>query len=607
MSSQTVQTRPRVLIVDDSVPFRRYLRERLERALWDVVEWNGTADPAFSVTETECAGLSAAIADWDLGLRFPSGFDVLSTIKRFNGQVACLLYSVAASQNDPGWIRDRSESQQRGIAVLSPGFVEPALLHETLVAEAKRIDPGFQEPIQDWQALESYISPDSPSAELTGLIRRVGRRNIVLLIRALFAERREYNPVRYGFLVSGYSGAVVFMLGNPPNGNATCPRYILKLAQGSEGFIKLQREGVRFKTLILGREVSRSLLDGYVAEEIRLSGIEKNSPAGTDDGWFGIAYREVGNGMGTLMSFGQFYLEAGKRDRGGPVKKDLRSGLIRIREFLIRLYTDCWGRYHRRGDVATCRLWREEPGPGAYYSLGGEKRAMILEELEQLAPRARTLLEPRAGDQELAEQHVSRIISFMDKGRCGGRLTGATLFDQEFAVLRSGTHGDLHSKNILVRDALGRRDPFVIDFAEFQEAGHPFCDYVRLENDVRLRLMQYEDGSDTVDDSLKAWIRNERHLQMIYRMSDLEAEIPKASRSFAGKAYWTIKVIRALAYLNLAHAPGDPSRRISDESFGLQYRCALLHRTLASIASTDIVVEKKLLAMWLASWVIAEL
>jgi hypothetical protein len=176
--------------------------------------------------------------------------------------------------------------------------------------------------------------------------------------------------------------------------------------------------------------------------------------------------------------------------------------------------------------------------------------------------------------------------------------------------LEAGTHGDLHAGNVLAIDRQGDIDPFVIDFSEYDEQGHPFYDYARLENDIRMRLMNYEDGSDILDERLHAWLAKEEPLQSLLDDPRRPAEEPPVSAGRAGfteKGYWLMATIRWLAYQNLSSRLSDRGIHPSRESFGAQYISALLHRTLISLASTDIVTEKKVLGLWLSAQLISRL
>jgi len=583
--------------VADSPHSRGYLIRPFEQAAWSVSEGNPKTHELDDIEH--CESLTAVIADWQLRGRPFSGLEVLSAIRKKNSRAACLLYTIQAREEE--WRLVSEDARKAKILALPPGIVKPEILYESVVAEVKSRKPGFLEPRQPWKDHEAWIrpEPDKPDPRLNQAIDSVGRRHLVPIIRELFQEREPNHPICYTFMKSGFSGARVFLLKDPLGTPNPGPRYILKVAQGDEGFDTLQKERAIFHQHILGGGPHRHKLAGYVAEELRPA-MDSSEPVGSND-WFGIAYREVGNGTGRITSFRELYLEV-------PESSQENLHYRQLFHFLDSLYRACLGNgYHRDAIAVARKLWAAAPETAAFYYLESRKKIEIFTALDELRPRARTLLDRLCGP-NATNGFISKITQFMDEGRCSDRMADPALFYQSFQVLAAGTHWDLHAGNVLAVEVQGETEPFVIDFSEFQERGHPFYDYARLESEIRLRLMNYEDGSDILDELLGNWLhREERLMTVVEKLPDDEPILSPGSVGFIDKGYWVMEVIRALAYQNLSLRLKDQRIRPSKESFSAQYTAALLHRTLISLASTDIVEEKKILGVWLAANLISRL
>jgi hypothetical protein len=582
---------PAILLVTDSAPFRRYLRSTFEQASWQVRDWDPRAgeDPG----EPACASLTAALAEWRLGESQVSGLQVLTAIRHHSRAVICVLYAIQAGKEE--WRLASEDAIGAGIIPVRHGSVTPASLYEQVAAEVRRSRGDVGMPRQSWEDAEAWIQPSIDSAEpqLAQAIEAVGRRHLLPIIKELFPERGPHHPIRYSFVSPGFSGARAFLLQDPLGTERPGPRYILKVAQGEDGYRALREERHRFHRSILGGGLPGQRLKGYVAEELRPGPRQPDLVEAND--WFGIAYREVGNGVGRILSLRDHYLEVEEPDQEA-------SRYRLLARFLDRLYSDCLGpSCHHRARLVTRKLWSDGSTGGACYSLPATKKYAIFAALDELRPRAMNLLRRDPTDE---------IYAFIEKGRCGRRLLEPTLFHREFRVLEAGTHGDLHAGNILAIDRQGDLDPFLIDFSEYEEQGHPFYDYARLENDVRLRLMNYEDGSDILNALLDDWLNREERLQLLLedpKLAEPEPPVLTGKEGFAAKGYWLMDRIRWLSHQNLAVRLTEPRNQPSPESFTAQYISALLHRTLISLASTDIVTEKKVLALWLASRLIARL
>lgn len=155
----------------------------------------------------------------------------------------------------------------------------------------------------------------------------------------------------------------------------------------------------------------------------------------------------------------------------------------------------------------------------------------------------------------MADRLHLEVSDFLRNGRCSRRNADPTLFGRWFRVLEAGTHGDLHSSNVLALDGQESVQPFVIDFSEFQEKGHPFYDYARLENDIRLRLMGCEDSSDLMDNTLSSWLEQEKRLEAVLERHGSWGDgalvstgtfgfIDKATDSYREFAYWRMGICR---------------------------------------------------------------
>lgn len=586
---------PVILLLTDSPYFRRYLRATFEQAAWQCREWDpraGDLEPG----ESAYSGLTAAVAEWRLGESQVSGLQILSAIRKRSDLVACVLYAVEAGED--AWRVASAEASAQGILALRHGSVAPDLLYQAVVEEVRRWRGDFREPRQGWEDAEGWIRPasETPEPNLVHAVEEVGRRHLLPIIKGLFPERGPQNPIRYSFLSPGFSGARVFLLQDPLGTERTGPRYILKVARGDEGYRALGEERRRFHRYIeTGQPGQR--LQGYVAAELRPAPEQRDLVEAND--WFGIAYREVGNGTGKVVSWRDLYLR--KPEVGQEAARYRRLG-----NFLDRLFTDCLGRScHHQAQAVNRRLWGDGSKMDACYALPPRRQSTIFAALDELQLRAVSLLEG-GGD---VETKIMRVTAFIEHGRCS-RLSEPTLFHRDFLVLAAGTHGDLHAGNILAIDRQGDIDPFLIDFSEYEERGHPFYDYARLENDVRMRLMNYEDGSDVVDSLLGDWMSREERLQLLLedlRPGDEEPPVQPGSQGLAAKGYWLMGRIRRLAHQNLRLRLADPRMQPSRESFCVQYMAALLHRTLISLGSTDIVAEKKVLGLQLASDLIARL
>jgi hypothetical protein len=236
-------------------------------------------------------------------------------------------------------------------------------------------------------------------------------------------------------------------------------------------------------------------------------------------------------------------------------------------------------------------------GATACFSLAEDRRANICDSVEEVSLRARDfhgLKGTRLRD---------TVLHFL---KTNGNLldppTAPNTFEVKRPILLGEIHGDLNVANILICRAAGAHDPFLIDFADYREDGSPYTDYVRLESDLRLRLMQSEDGSDIKESALAEWLRQERLL-----MHDFCGESQKRRNTpwLCHKAYETIRAIRMLALKNLKHEvqeiDPDKAQSLNHE---LQYGTALLHRTLLSLSSSDILMNKKILALSIAAQLI---
>jgi hypothetical protein len=573
------------------------LGREFSRAAWIVIKKNPIKHELDSIEK--CESFTAVIADWQLKGRPFSGLEVLFAIRKRNSSAACVLYTIQAMEEE--WRLVSDDARKSDILALVPGKVTPDLLYRKVLEEVQRLKPGFLEPRQPWKDYEAWIrpEPDPPDPRLDQAINSVGRRHLVPIIKDLFRERGPHRPIRYTFLQSGFSGARVFLLKDPTGTISPNPRYILKVAKGDDGFSTLRDEHARFHKHILGDGPHHQKLVGYVAEELRPAR-ESNEPARAND-WFGIAYREVGNGAGRITSFRELYLDV-------PESGQESFHYRQLFRFLDHLYNACLGNGYHRGAIAVSRkLWAAAPEADAFYCLESKKKIEIFTALDELRPRARTLLD-RLCSPNATNGFISKITEFMDEGRCSDRKADPTLFYQTFQLLTAGTHRDLHAGNILAVEVQGETEPFVIDFSEFQERGHPFYDYARLESEIRLRLMNYEDGSDILDELLGNWLHREERLNtVVEKLPGDEPILSPGSVGFIDKGYWVMTVIRGLAYQNLSLRLKDQSIRPSKENFSAQYTAALLHRTLVSLASTDIVEEKKILGVWLAANLISRL
>jgi hypothetical protein len=588
-----------VLLVDDSADFRQYLNLTFSRAAWQVREWEPRSTELDVVEDLDPMTLTAIVADWDLGKDCEySGLEVLSAMRRRSNRVACILYSMRAFE-DEEWQRTRDSGERQDIRVLNPGTVSRELIRNEVLKEVKRLNPHFEEPRQDGQEYESWITSESPGdPSLEQAVDAVGKGHLLSLIRQLFPERGPRRPMSYELLRAGFSGARVFRLKILNGGQSGMRRYILKLAQGSTGFESLESERLSFhKNILNSREGPK--LKGYVADELRPA-LGETAPAKAGEGWYGIAYREIGNGTGQVMSFRDVYVDH-------PLPAEWRRSPQKLEQYLGRLYGDCFGHgFHHAARSVRRKLW-SEPADTGCYTLVREKQTAIFDALEELQPRARVLLN-RAFGQNTAERCIAAVILFIKNGICG-RGANLSVFHRTFDTLAAGTHGDLHMFNVLAVERDGDIDPFVIDFSEFQQHGHPFYDYVRMENDIRLRLMSSEDGSDILDELFGHWLNAEERLPQFSEPLRFSEGTGRTSGNLAyvDKAYAFIALIRALAQQNLITKLHEPNERPSPDSFSVQYTAALLHRTLVSLASLDIVPHKKILALWLGDNLIARL
>ena len=594
---------PSILVMDDSPHSRRYLSLPFSRASWSVQELDPMGKTLDFLERLPCEGLTAAIADWHLAESPFSGLEALSAVRKGNGLVACVLYTIWARGEE--WISVREDARKTGILALEPRNVNPEVIFKKVLEEVKRLRPGFQEPRQTWEDYEAWIRPEdhAPGSRLEQAIELVGKGNLVPILQGLFPDRGPQRPIHYDYLKSGFSGSRVFLL-NDPSASNPGPRYIAKVAQGDNGHLTLSKEHTLFHRSILGDNPNLQKLVGYVAEELRPP-MDQGGPVRGND-WFGIAYREVGNGTGQVTSFRELYLGDPET---GPEEKRYRQ----LKLFLDRLYSSCLGNWFQCKATASRRkLWAASLPPTgskaeACYYLDQKKKLEIFIALAELRPRASILLDRLCGARAV-KTFIHEVKEFVELGWCNSGLAEAVLFHREFMVLEASTHGDLHAGNVLSLDRKGEMYPFLIDFSEFEEKGHPFYDYARLENDIRLRLMGYEDGSDILDELLAEWLNREERLKMVIEeRHDNELPASPGSVGFIDKAYKLIAEIRGLAYQNLSIGLKDQSIRPSKESFSAQYTSALLHRTLISLASTDIVPQKKILGLWLAHSLISRL
>src|ERR1051325_6435737 len=132
--------------------------------------------------------LTAIVADWDLGKDCEySGLEVLSAMRRRSNRVACILYSMRAFE-DEEWQRTRDSGERQDIRVLNPGTVSRELIRNEVLKEVKRLNPHFEEPRQDGQEYESWITSESPGdPSLEQAVDAVGKGHLLSLIRQLFA------------------------------------------------------------------------------------------------------------------------------------------------------------------------------------------------------------------------------------------------------------------------------------------------------------------------------------------------------------------------------------------------------------------------------------
>ena len=177
----------------------------------------------------------------------------------------------------------------------------------------------------------------------------------------------------------------------------------------------------------------------------------------------------------------------------------------------------------------------------------------------------------------------------------------------QWPVIVSPVHGDLNANNIFLW--LDRGQPFLIDFACYQDAGHTLQDFARLETEVKFVLMDKEDDSevsalDHAPERLALWRCAEDHQAGPEWAS--KCRLKGAHKKYVERAIRLIQFIRNQAQ-EVHRAAFESQSDHQSIGFLPEYWLPLLYHTLRTIGYDTLSPLKRLLAVYSSAQLIRQL
>lgn len=205
------------------------------------------------------------------------------------------------------------------------------------------------------------------------------------------------------------------------------------------------------------------------------------------------------------------------------------------------------------------------------------------------------------------ESHRARVFRFLSEDRPAAVQLGR--LGEPTRALLSQAHGDLNSNNVLLW--LKNKQPFMIDMPFYQEAGHALQDFALLEVEIKFALLDRQ--KDSPPKRLKAFEHTHTQTTVWQEMEDrlLKRWDQKASRwpaqGYSGNVQLCFELVqlirRRASKVQQIRLPSGPD----PGDFLAEYWPPLLYHTLRAIGHPSLSIFKRLLAVYSAGSILAEL
>ena len=300
----------------------------------------------------------------------------------------------------------------------------------------------------------------------------------------------------------------------------------------------------------------------------------------TSSGWDAIAYLFLGDNIGHFLDFKHAYMQEEQ------LAWELLNKLISILRFA----------WYDGAKASKRKLWGDRDAQYGKvltfppYCFTAWQKAHILGAMEQLEPYGKRLLPQWQGS-------VQTISAWM---KSESKIL--KLFSQPDLVVVSPVHGDLNSNNFLLW--VDKDQPFLIDFACYQKAGHTLQDFARLEAEVKFELMDREAISplpalDLTFQQLAIWCQLEDQFTS-----------PNWNQLFStarGDTKYVSHALSMITYIRTQAKEVHDNVFGTDATFERQYRSALLYHSLRAIGYESLSILKRILAVYSAARLILTL
>lgn len=441
--------------------------------------------------------------------------------------------------------------------------------------------------------LPTITYPTPPDHVLLAMVRTLGREgqfeqgeNVMQrLVRKLWGcEHASLSR-----LTQGYSGAKVFRIDLVPI--EADQSFALKLSSESDLW-KLENEVDNWEEIegALDDHHFRRYLPQLCAPVFPSEASERVVEAG---GFYAVAYQFLGAGAGEFLDLGDAYTKSAadldllaQQEGRAQLPPDLAGELL---EAVVRRLRQGW--YDQAVPSEHVTLWDGEdalegqvlePPP---YCLTAKQKAHLLASLEMLEDLgSRLLLDTWQGD-------CQQVASWLAEGPPATCALAGTR-----RVAQSPVHGDLNSSNILTWFKEGQ--PFLIDFACYQQQGHTLQDFARLEAEVKFALMDTESDSpvpalDRDPSRLRMWMEAES--QLASENWEGQVRLSGRNRTPVRRAVDLVRTVRLQA--REVQAGAFDRAGIPTPDFLAEYAAALLYHTLRAVGYDSLSTLKRLLAV----------
>lgn len=308
---------------------------------------------------------------------------------------------------------------------------------------------------------------------------------------------------------------------------------------------------------------------------------------------YAVAFEFLGKAGQQFRSLEDVYLELGNGELNGQSRTDGNCPAGTLLHLVLDLLKEAWYTVpSAKAEEAALWDWKDASASPSLtfppYMLTGQEKADIRKSLEQLG--------------ELGPRLFSNVwcgyAADVTRWLAGGSDCGTALVNKR-TVLVSPVHGDLNSNNILFW--ADEAQPFVIDFATYQNPGHTLQDFARLEAEVKFVLMDRERSSrlpalDHTPQQLPLWCAAEDHLRSENWENPFPTpSLPGVEMEGVQRAVRLVQGIRKRAHDVYNQVP---NLNASPAGFLIEYHAASLYHSLRCIQYKSLSWIKRLLAVY---------